>query len=243
LGDFARRYLDLPPTTDADPRRFVIDQLGWIAITRFADGRCIVDGNPSRLNQDAARRAAEWLRQGPVKAVSGSALGEGTLTAEQAAARLLALHPALQAGGWMSERLPESAITDPAARKLWRAIHEQGIERANFLEIADRIGALDRCAVFLIGDDITSAHVGSALRVDRSAVIGRPILARRDLDYARRLASDLTQDRETPTVREMRLDDGIHYRRLTFVQPLGRNRWQALTTSYDIVTPPGFVLA
>jgi hypothetical protein len=243
-AEFVRRYLGLPADTEADARRFAIDHLGWLAATRYADGRLQIDGNPAQVSHDAAGRLADWLDQQGNVAAQAPMFQEAVSDAASLA-RLLRDHRQGElALGWTSERLPESSVTDPNAKRLWKAVHDAGIERANLLEIADRHGLIDRCSLFMIGDSTaTSIHVGSSLKVDRAAVIGRPLLARRDLDYARRLNADLMEAREGPTVRKLRLNPETGYRRLIFTQPAGPQAWQALTMSYDITAPAGFQLA
>lgn len=245
-ADFARRYLDLPQDTEADTRRFAINHLGWLALTRFADGRLVLEGDATR-NAAARERVAAWL-ESRVEVHAGLKVSGGALPhpmpAIEAAVFLRGLGHAEPRSAWSVERIGQNDLTDPAARDLWRAIHDAGIERAHMVEIAGRMGLLDRCSLFVVeGDDVISANVGSSLPVDR-AVVGRNVLGRRDLDYARQLRAGILASLDGPTASRIRLNGSAGilggYDRAAWAQRTGRHRWQVLSTSTALSIPSNF---
>src|SRR3546814_6264536 len=91
---------------------------------------------------------------------------------------------------------------------------------------------LDRCSLFIIdGDDVTSASVGSSLPVDRG-VVGRNVLSRRDLAYARELRAGILSARGHPASMRVSLHGkgGIAggYARAVWAQRIGRDRFQVM---------------
>lgn len=243
---FARQYFGLPADTQADPRKFALEQMGWLAMTRFADGRLALDGRADRARPESVARLCAWLDQQSrrgCRSITGSLLGD-ELTLPEAIAGIEALQaPPAPASIWSAEQLAIAAVQDPDARRLWRAVHDAGIERAHLLETADRLSLLDRCSLFIIdGDDVVSAHVGRALRVDRG-VVGRNVMSRRDIDYAQILKRHVLEARTGATVHRLQAGDGIGYSRIAFTQKTGPNRWQALNMSFGIAAPEPFILA
>jgi hypothetical protein len=240
-AEFARRYLDLPASTEADPRKFAIEHMGWLAVTRRSDGAVLLDGRPDRAAQEAIERAAEWLEAQQQAIVRAPMLAIQQASAAVLAQKLRGLAaPRESLATWQPEQLTESQICDDDARLLWRAVHEAGIERANLVETADRLGVLDRCALFLIdGDSVTSAHLGGALAVDRS-VVGRNVMSRRDIGYAGMLRQHALQTKAGPTVHRIDRRQGGGYSRIAFGQQTSRNTWQCMTMSYGIDRPAGF---
>ncbi|MFM7345280.1 MAG: helix-turn-helix domain-containing protein [Tagaea sp.] len=101
----------------------------------------------------------------------------GELAADLAARASAHTHP------WIVERLALDSIEDPLLGAFAREAAGRTDDIASF---AMRGGMADRCALFNVdGENVTSLWAGASLAVDRSAIIGRNVLDRDDLPYAR----------------------------------------------------------
>lgn len=240
-AEFARRYLDLPANTEADPRKFAIEHMGWLAVTRSTDGVLLLDGRADRAAPEAVERVADWLEKQRDAVVRAPMLAQHPASAAALAQQLRALAaPEGLPTTWRPERLAADEIADTEAAQLWRAVHDAGIERAHLVETADRLGVLNRCALFLIdGDSVTSAHLGGALVVDRS-VVGRNVMSRRDIGYARMLRAHALESKTGPTNYLIGRAEGGSYRRLAFSQQTSRSTWQCMTMVYAVDRPADF---
>jgi len=242
-ADFARRYLDLPHDTAADAARFAINQLGWLKLTHYADGRLLLDGDAAR-NAEARDRVASWLEGQGSLLVSGPALPKA-MSATDAAAWLRDQLPVSPITSWTATPIDAGDLTETPHRDLWRAIHDAGIERAHLVELAGRTGMLDRAALFLVdGRDVTSASVGTGLPINRS-VVGRNVMARQDQVYASQLRRDvLATVQAGASITRLRRHNaqGIEggYDRAAFAQRTGPNRWLVLSASSGLLLPPNF---
>lgn len=95
----------------------------------------------------------------------------------------IAARESKRAHPWIVQRLSLDSIQDPLLGAFARDARDQAEDIASF---AMRGGMADRCALFNVdGETVTSLWAGASLAVDRSAVIGRNVLDRDDLPYAR----------------------------------------------------------
>jgi hypothetical protein len=95
----------------------------------------------------------------------------------------LATEISSRAHPWNVIRLALDSIQDPLLGAFAREAADHVDDIASF---ALRGGMADRCALFNVdGEHVTSLWAGAALAVDRSAIIGRNVLDREDLPYAR----------------------------------------------------------
>lgn len=95
----------------------------------------------------------------------------------------LATRASARAFPWNVQRLSLDSIQDPLLGAFAREAPEHADDIASF---ALRGGMADRCALFRVdGENVISLWAGAALAVDRSAIIGRNVLDRDDLAYAR----------------------------------------------------------
>lgn len=110
---FARQYFGLPADTAADARKFALEQMGWLAATRFADGRLALDGRADRARPESIRRLCAWLDQQSrhgCRSITGTLLG-AELTLPDAVAGIEALQtPAAPASIWTAEQLTIDAV-------------------------------------------------------------------------------------------------------------------------------------
>ncbi|MCM0019567.1 MAG: helix-turn-helix transcriptional regulator, partial [Tagaea sp.] len=84
---------------------------------------------------------------------------------------------------WNVRRLSLESIQDPLLGAFARDAAGHVDDIASF---ALRGGMADRCALFNVdGENVTSLWAGASLAVDRAAIIGRNVLDRDDLPYAR----------------------------------------------------------
>jgi hypothetical protein len=240
-AEFARRYLDLPATTEADPRKFAIEHMGWLAVTRSTDGSLRLDGRADRAAPEAIERLADWLDGQREAVVRAPMFDQRPASAVALAQQLRSLAaPETVPATWQPERLAEDQIADADAAQLWRAVHDAGIERAHLVETAGRLGVLDRCALFVIdGDAVVSADLGRGLFVDRS-VVGRNVMSRRDVGYAQMLRAHALQAKAAPSNYLIGRAEGGSYRRLAFGQQTSRNTWQCMTMVYAVDKPADF---
>jgi hypothetical protein len=95
----------------------------------------------------------------------------------------LAVRASARTYPWNVQRLSLDSIQDPLLGAFAREATDHVDDIASF---ALRGGMADRCALFRVdGENVVSLWAGASLAVDRSAVIGRNVLDRDDLPYAR----------------------------------------------------------
>lgn len=99
---------------------------------------------------------------------------------------------------WNVQRLSLDSIQDPMLGAFAREATEYIDDIASF---ALRGGMADRCALFNVdGENVTSLWAGASLAVDRSAIIGRNVLDREDLAYARMVRAHVLEACDEGTV-------------------------------------------
>jgi hypothetical protein len=138
---------------------------------------------------------------------------------------------------WNVERLSLASIEDPLLGTFAREA------RANMDDIASyalRGGMADRCALFHVdGENVTSLWAGASLAVDRSAIIGRNVLDRDDLPYARMVRSHVLEACSEGTVyRDIDIPmNGLRgrYRRVAAAGKRGPNGTRQVVTLVQVV--------
>jgi hypothetical protein len=138
---------------------------------------------------------------------------------------------------WNVERLSLESIQDPLLGAFAREAGEHIDDIADF---AFRGGMADRCALFHVdGENVTSLWAGASLAVDRSAIIGRNVLDRDDLPYARMVRAHVLEACSEGTVyRDIDIPmNGLRgrYRRVAAAGKRGANGSRQVVTLIQIV--------
>jgi hypothetical protein len=138
---------------------------------------------------------------------------------------------------WNVQRLALDSIQDPLLGAFAREAADHIDDIADF---AFRGGMADRCALFHVdGENVTSLWAGASLAIDRSAVIGRNVLDRDDLPYARMVRAHVLEACAEGTVyRDIDIPmNGLRgrYRRVAAAGKRGANGTRQVVTLIQVV--------
>jgi hypothetical protein len=138
---------------------------------------------------------------------------------------------------WNIRRLSLDSIQDPLLGAFAREAADHVDDIASF---ALRGGMADRCALFRVdGENVVSLWAGASLAVDRSAIIGRNVLDRDDLPYARMVRGHVLEACAEGTVyRDIDIPmNGLRgrYRRVAAAGKRGANGTRLVVTLVQVV--------
>jgi hypothetical protein len=144
---------------------------------------------------------------------------------------------ASRAHPWVIDRLSLDRIEDPLLGQFAREAAGNIDDIASY---ALRGGMADRCALFHVdGENVMSLWAGASLAVDRSSIIGRNVLERDDLAYARMVRAHVLEACAEGTVyREMDIPmNGLRgrYRRVAAAGRRGPDGTRQVVTLVQVV--------
>jgi hypothetical protein len=221
-AEFVRRRMGLSPHVSGDLRAMSCRNRGWVALEQSTYGT-VTCWHYAKVDISSAKSCRDWLILNADKVSSVRRVVEidgtfGEVVHESATDAALALdrltQPPLRAKPWKALRLSLDHVSPKMAEVLsaWHATPD------NVIHVAFGSGAMERGSILSVrGNSVTSEYLGSASRLPRNKIIGKPLLGRDFPDYDAMIFKQATDALEGPTLHEIEAsayEMRMNYRRL-----------------------------